>query len=312
MRVLSIGEPLIEFTSRRDAPSTFDRRAGGDTLNTAIYLARLMGPGRVGYLSCLGDDPHSQWLRAQIAGEGVDTRFLLERPGARPGLSFVATDAAGERSFAYWRDQSPFRDMFGDGAGLDALDHADTLFLSAVALAVLRPAGRAALLDALQQRRAQGAAVVFDTNYRPSLWPDAATARDAIARAAKLASLLLPSFDDMAACFGSADPAGAIAALRGMTDAEIILTTGGGPVLRCATGSDRSERHELPPPVAAVDTTGAGDSFNAGLLAARMAGLAVDRAIAAGARLASVVVTHPGAVIPRTAMPALPTNESLP
>ncbi|MFD2816489.1 PfkB family carbohydrate kinase [Paracoccus aerius] len=64
--------------------------------------------------------------------------------------------------------------------------------------------------------------------------------------------------------------------------------------------------------MAAVDTTGAGDSFNAGLLAARMAGLAVDRAIAAGARLASVVVTHPGAVIPRTAMPALPTNESLP
>lgn len=312
MRVLSIGEPLIEFTSRRDAPSTFDRRAGGDTLNTAIYLARLMGPGTVGYLSCLGDDPHSHWLRAQIAAEGVDTAFLLERPGARPGLSFVATDAAGERSFAYWRDQSPFRDMFVDGADLGALDHADTLFLSAVALAVLRPAGREALLDALQRRRAQGARVVLDMNYRPALWPDAATARQVIARAARIASLLLPSFDDMAACFGSADPAGAIAVLRGMTDAEIILTTGGGAVLRCAEGSDTIERHELPPPVAAVDTTGAGDSFNAGLLAARLAGLPVDRAISAGARLASVVVTYPGAVIPRDAMPHLPLKESLP
>lgn len=310
MRVLAIGEPLIEFTARADAPSTFDRRAGGDTLNTAIYLARLTAPGTVGYLSCLGDDPHSRWLRGQIEAEGVQTAFLSEKTGTRPGLSFIATDAAGERSFAYWRDQSPYRDLFRDGADLAALDRADTLFLSAVALAVLRPDGRGALLDALQRRRDQGASVVFDTNYRPALWPDAATARQAIARAAGIASLLLPSFDDVADCFGAADPLAAIAALRRMGRAEIVLTTGGGAVLRCAADEDAVRRHDLPPPVAAVDTTGAGDSFNAGLLAARLAGRSPGQAIAAAARLAAIVVTHPGAIIPRAAMPVSDLTES--
>ena len=311
MRVLCIGEPLIEFTARADAPSTFDRRAGGDTLNTAIYLARLTPPGTVGYLSCLGDEPHSRWLRSQIEAEGVDTAFLIEKAGGRPGLSFIATDAVGERSFAYWRDQSPFRDLFQGGANLGALDKADTLFLSAVALAVLRPDGREALLDALQRCRAQGASVIFDTNYRPALWADAATARQVIARAAGVATLLLPSFDDMAECFGCADPASAIATLRGMGEAEIILTTGGDAVLRCATGEDAVQRHDLPPAVVAVDTTGAGDSFNAGVLAARLAGLPPGPAIAVAARLAAVVVTHPGAIIPRTAMPDLDLTETL-
>ncbi len=71
MRYLCIGEPLVEFTARRDAPSTFDRRAGGDTLNSAIYLARLLPAGSVGYLSRLGDDAMSAWLRGVMAEEGV-------------------------------------------------------------------------------------------------------------------------------------------------------------------------------------------------------------------------------------------------
>ncbi|MGX9857090.1 sugar kinase (plasmid) [Limimaricola variabilis] len=311
MRILSIGEPLIEFTARPDAPSTFDRRAGGDALNTAIYLARLTAPGSVGYLSCLGDDPHSLWLRRQIEAEGVDTSLVRQCEGRRLGLSFIATDGAGERSFTYWRDQSPFRDMFRDGADLTALDRADTLFLSAVTLAVLRPEGRAALLNALQRRRDEGVTIVFDTNYRPVLWSDVATARREVARAAEIATLLLPSFDDIAACFGCADPAAAVATLRGLSDAEIVLTTGGSAVLRAAACEHVVQRHEIPSSVAALDTTGAGDSFNAGLLAARLAGLSTKQAIAGAARLAAVVVTHPGAIIPRNVMPVPGLMESL-
>lgn len=309
MRILSIGEPLIEFTARPDAPSTFDRRAGGDTLNTAIYLARLTAPGTVGYLSCLGDDPHSRWLRAQIEAEGIDAGPMIEEAGRRPGLSFISTDAAGERSFAYWRDQSPFRDMFRGGSNLTALDGAETLFLSAITLAVLKPDGREALLKALARRRAEGAQIVFDTNYRPALWPDAAAARQAIAQASGIATLLLPSLDDMAACFGIVDADAAVGALRAMGPAEIVLTTGGGVVLRAQADQGPIQRHGLPPAVAAVDTTGAGDSFNAGLLAARLAGLSTEAAIAAAARLAAVVVTHPGAIIPRSAMPDLHLTE---
>lgn len=305
MRILAIGEPLVEFTARPDAPSTFDRRLGGDTLNTAIYLARLMGPGAVGYLTGLGDDAMSRWLIAEAEAEDVGMAPVVLRPGGRPGLSFISTDAAGERSFLYWREHAPFRSLFCDAgqAPLAALEQAGTLFLSAITLAVLHEDGRARLIDALARRRKAGARIVFDTNYRPALWPDAKTAGRVIAQAAGIATLVLPSMDDMAACFGTAALAEAMALLMRLTEAEIILTTGGAAVLRRAAGETEVQTHALPPAIVARDTTGAGDSFNAAYLAARLAGLAPQPAILAAARLAAVVVQHPGAIIPRHAMP---------
>ena len=305
MHYLSIGEPLAEFTAHREAPSRFDRRAGGDTLNTAIYLARLSGAGQVGYLSCLGDDPQSLWLRDAIAAEGIDTSALGVRRGGRPGLCFVSTDAQGERSFTYWRDQAPFRQHFDDSSALAVLDGAKSLFLSAVTLAVLHPEGRENLLAALQRRRDQGAEVVFDTNFRPVLWPDPVAARALMARMAGIASLILPSLDDLLACYGTMPPEAAMAQLMAVSDAEIVLTTGGGTVLHRVAGAAAVTEHALPPAVAALDTTGAGDSFNAGWLVARARGQSVAQSIAAAARLAATVVCHPGAVIPQEAMPDL-------
>lgn len=304
MHILSIGEPLIEFTAQADDVSVFHRRVGGDTLNTAIYLSRLMGAGQVGYLSCLGDDPQSHWLLDAIRTEGIDIGAMQTAAGRRPGLYVVTTDAEGERSFTYWRDQAPVREMFDDpsGAGVAALDQADTLFLSAITLAVLRPKGRRTLLDALQQRQSQGAQVIFDTNYRPILWEDAATAADWIAQAARISSLVLPSQDDITACYAAADPQDAMECLKGMTKAEIVMTTGGADVLHRAAGGRDVQEHRLPPAVRARDTTGAGDSFNAAFIAARARGHDVADAVAAAARLAAVVVTYPGAIIPRSAM----------
>lgn len=308
MRWLCMGEPLAEFTTRADTPSIFERRAGGDTLNTAIYLARqLPKPGQVGYLSRLGDDWMSGWLRDLIVGEGI-ADHMATQAGGRPGLSFISTDARGERSFVYWRDQAPARRLFSGpeaAAELDAVAKAPVVFLSAITLAILLPEGRERMLQALAQRQAAGGAIVLDTNYRPALWPDVETARQVIARAAGLASLILPSQDDMAACFGSADPAQAMQRLMAMGDAEIVLTTGGDSVLRRAATGAPVETFALPAPVAAVDTTGAGDSFNAAYLVARDAGQPVEAAVAASARLAARVVAYPGAIIPADAMPAL-------
>jgi len=306
MRYLCIGEPLVEFTARRDAPSTFDRRAGGDTLNSAVYLARLLPAGWVGYLSRLGDDGMSAWLRGFLTQEGIRDLCGTE-PGGRPGLSFISTDAQGERSFLYWRDQAPARRLFqpADETALQAVAGAGTVLLSAVTLAVLLPEGRERLLAALERRRAAGGRIVLDTNYRPALWPDAGTAQAVIGRAIGLATLVLPSLDDLGECFGIAGPDGAMALLAGLGAAEIVLTTGGGAVLRRPPGGGGIETHPLPPRVAATDTTGAGDSFNAGWLAAREAGLSPAEAVARAARLASAVIAHPGAVIPRDAMPDL-------
>lgn len=304
MNFLCIGEPLVEFTSVRAEPSRFDRRAGGDTLNTAVYLARLLAPGSVGYLSRLGDDAMSGFLGATLADEGI-TDFCATEAGGRPGLSFITTDTVGERSFTYWRNQSPARRLFTSPDEVQLLDRAETLVLSGVTLAMLLPEGRANLLHALQTHRGRGTQIVLDTNYRAALWPDAATARDVIGQAARLATLVLPSQDDLLACFDTHDAGDGMRVMTGLTEAEVVLTTGGGAVLHRAAGAASFDTWPLPPRRVALDTTGAGDSFNAGWLAARQAGCSPADAIARAARLAAAVVGHPGAIMPRDAMPTM-------
>lgn len=305
MRFLGVGEPLAEFTSRADSPSVFHRRAGGDTLNSAIYLSRLMPAGSVGYLSRLGDDAMSRWLRQVMAEEGI-TDLCDTQEGARPGLSFISTDAQGERSFTYWRDQAPARRMLQDSPNAaDRLAKAETLFLSGITLAVLLPESRDLMMKVLRHRHQAGLATVLDTNYRPILWPDAATAAQVMGQAAAMSSLLLPSQDDMQAAFGCADADASITRLTALTDAEIVLTTGGDTVLHRPKGKDGIDAYPLPPKLTATDTTGAGDSFNAGWIASRDAGMLPAAAIQRAATLAGVVVQHPGAVIPRKAMPDL-------
>lgn len=302
---------MVEFTTAPDTPDSFIRRAGGDALNTAIYLARLTGAGQVGYLSCLGDDPQSLWLRQTIAEEGVDISTLAQRPNARPGLSFIATDENGERSFTYWREQAPYRSHFDKPVNVADLDRADVLYVSGVALAVLNPKGRVNLLHALARRRSEGAQVVFDTNYRPVLWSDARTASSVLGAAAGIASVVLPSSADIAACFDVPTPDAAMTFLMTLTDAEVVLTSGRGAVLYRPEGGKTFDCHELPPAVTAVDTTGAGDSFNAAWLASRGNGATVAASIQDAARLAAIVVRHRGAIIPVAAMAHLIRKENL-
>ena len=103
MRVASIGECMIEFSAATS--SLFTRGFGGDTLNTALYLARLGVD--TSYVTALGDDPLSEAMLAAWQAEGVKTDEVMCLPGRLPGLYMIERDARGERSFLYWRDRAP-------------------------------------------------------------------------------------------------------------------------------------------------------------------------------------------------------------
>ncbi|MCA0928243.1 sugar kinase [Ruegeria profundi] len=302
--VIAIGEPLIEFTQSDADADIYRRGLGGDTLNTAVYLARLIGPGAISYMTRLGKDTQSRWIIETLSQNGVGCGLLRQSETGAPGISMIECDATGERSFTYWRSQSPARQMFALDDGEDlALDKAEGLFVSAVTLAIIEPAGRERLYNALKRARARGADIWLDLNYRPQLWNSTTVARETIARFITLASTVLPSFDDVAALWDADTPEAGLEVLSSLGATEIILKTGGGPVYhRDAHGTLKVPmlRNERP-----VDTTGAGDSFNAGYIAARLSGKPVSEAIELGHELASVVILHKGAIIPRAAMPAM-------
>src|SRR5215510_13185438 len=104
----AIGECMIELCEHPDGRIT--RAFGGDTLNTAVYLARLGIP--VDYVTALGDDPWSEEMLSAWRHEGVGTHLVVRVPGRLPGLHIIKTDAGGQRTFYYWRDTSPARQLF--------------------------------------------------------------------------------------------------------------------------------------------------------------------------------------------------------
>ncbi len=291
-RVACIGECMVELRERPDG--LLSRSHGGDTLNTAVYLARL--GVSVDYVTALGDDAWSDEMLAHWQAEGIGTGLVHRLPGRLPGLYIIQTDPAGERRFLYWRDSAAARHLFQhfDPAALGVFD---ALYLSGITLSIYDAAGRDLLFRALADARARGAWVVFDTNFRPRGWPDRAAARALYARMYGLADIVLASTEDLALL----DPDGGEAALMQHAPGTEIVLKLAHPASRVVHGG--GDRLVQAAPVSrVVDTTAAGDSFAAAYLASRLRGEPPSAAASAGHDLAGLVVGHPGAIIPRTAM----------
>lgn len=304
LTIASIGEPMIELARAPAGPLSYDRRFGGDTLNTAVYLARLLKPAtaRVHYVTRLGDDPLSDWMVAGFADEGIDCSHIARVKDRRPGLYMIDTDAQGERSFSYWRSEAPARQLFEDPGLAGKLGTADAIYTSGITLAILDDLGRERLIALMSALKAAGRVAAFDTNYRARLWTSREDAALWMKQAIAASTHVLPSSDDLDQIFAKKlSPAAWVDELALMGAGEIVVKTGGGPV-HTRQGSIDLERVAQP-----RDTTGAGDSFNAGYLAARLLGAPGAESVSRAHVLASRVIQYPGAVIARDAMADLMT-----
>src|SRR5262245_59992278 len=163
-RVASVGECMIELS--QGGKGLLQRSWGGDTLNTAVYLARL--GLAVDYITALGADPLSEEMVEAWQAEGVGTARVVRLPGRLPGLYLISTDADGQRRFYYWRESAPARLLFDlpeTGEIVAALASYDLVYLSGISLALYGEAGRGRLFGALDETRARGGRVAFDTNF---------------------------------------------------------------------------------------------------------------------------------------------------
>ncbi len=299
--VAIIGECMVEL--RHVDANTLALGYAGDTLNTAVYLARSIGSGgSVGYVTAVGDDPYSDAMLAGWAADGIDIARVVRVPGAHPGLYLIRVNDAGERSFTYYRSESPARRLFDEIQPPDTdFSNVALIYLSGITLSILSDKGRNTLWTVLERARSRGTKVAFDTNYRPAGWPDRAAAQEAVSRTLRLADIALPTFDDEQALFDDDAPTDCISRLRGLGVGEIVVKVG---AAGCIVADATSEQTVATTPVVrVVDTTAAGDSFNGAYLAARLTGRDPIAAARAGNRLAGVVIGHGGAIIARDAMP---------
>jgi len=297
-RVALIGECMVELSPAGERMLSL--AYAGDVCNTAVALARRgQGDGiDVAFVTRLGDDGHSDAMLAEWRGEGIDTSLVDRLPGRVPGLYLISLAEDGERSFTYYRGESPARDLLADeghAAWLSAgLASADWVFLSGVTLSLLSLEAHGRLLGILDDLRAGGSRTAFDTNYRPAGWPDAGTARARMEDVLRRCDLALPTIDDDQALFGDPDPEACAARLHGYGVGEVAMKLGGDGAAVAVGG-----RFERVPPAAGVrivDSTGAGDAFDAGYLHARLTGASPAEAAASGNELAAVALGHRGGI----------------
>ncbi len=298
-RIVSIGEVMIEMA--RGPDGRFSQACGGDTFNTAVYLARRGLP--VAYATALGDDIYSDRIVSLANAEGIATDLMVRVPGRLPGLYLIETDSKGERSFSYWRENAPARELFelpDWGRVAESIVGARIVYFSGITLSIYSNQGLGRFLALLELARKAGTKIVFDGNYRPRAWKgDVQRTRTVFMEALKRVDIALPTYDDEALLWGDPSPDATIERLQAFGIAEIAIKNGPNSALVASGG--HKEFVPVPDVVVPVDTTAAGDSFNAGYMAARLADENPGDAALAGHRLASEVIKHRGAIMPRTA-----------
>jgi 2-dehydro-3-deoxygluconokinase len=298
-QVVCVGEVMIELARAGDG--RFAMGCGGDTFNTAIYVAR--AGLRTAFASALGDDAYSNGVLALAAAEGVASNLVLRVAGRLPGLALVEADAKGKRQLHLWRAEAPARDLFELPEWtriVEGLLSTKLIYFSGITLSLYSNVGLGRFLAAIELARQQGVKIAFDGNFRPHGWRgDLSRARAVSMEALKRVDIALPTYDDEAVLWGDPSPEATVERLQAFGIGEIVVKNG--PNSALVTASGVSEFVPVPEVVEPVDPMAAGDGFNAGYIAARLSGDGPSTAAAAAHRLAGQVIRHRGAILPRTA-----------
>ena len=304
-KVAILGECMIEI---QRSPEGMRQGFGGDTLNTAVYMARLAEQDKsdtsIDYFTALGCDSLSEEMLQAWKGEGVNTHYVAQYEDKRPGLYLIENSADGEREFHYWRNDSAARQWLARES-IDSLyeqlkDH-DLIYLSGITLAIQEAGHFNQLMVLLERLKKNGCLIAFDSNYRPNLWVTSAQTKQRYELLYRLTDIALLTLDDEQMLYGDANTGETIDRLATFGISQVILKMGGEGCLVCSGG--KSQLVETTPAEGVVDTTAAGDSFNAAYLYQWLKSKDCYAAAKAGHRLAGEVIRHRGAIIDKQHMP---------
>ena len=296
-----IGEAMVELSLGTGNSNDNDISLGyaGDTLNTAIYLKRLFGnSAEVSYCTVLGNDPLSARLIKFIESESIDTNTISRSEQRGVGIYSISTDTKGERTFNYWRDNSAARTLFSNG-DFNALNSFDVVYFSAITLAILPDNVRLKLLEKLANLRAEkNTIVVFDSNYRPALWESQTAAKTIIDKAWSITDIALPSVDDEFAIFEEPNEATIVTRFNNYGVSTGALKRGAAGPLPLGSNTQDHANINYPSIEKVVDSTAAGDSFNAGFLYTWLSENDHSAALLTGHNCAATVIGYAGAIVP--------------
>jgi fructokinase len=306
MSVAAFGELLIDFVALETGvtvgdASGFLKAPGGAPANVAVGVAKLGIPSA--FIGQVGDDPFGHFLEGVLRAEGVNTAGLRFSPAARTALAFVSLRADGERSFVFFRNPSADMLMTPADVAADMIDAARVFHYGSIT--TITEPSRSATRAAVQRARQAGAFISYDPNLRLSLWESADAARVGMIAGLDGAHLVKVSEEELDFLTGgnAVDP-------LWRADTRLIAVTRGAAGVSLFTRD--GARVDAPGfAVNAVDTTGAGDGFVAGMLVGLL-----ERAFALDAESLAQIARFANAVGALTttgkgAIPSLPTRAAV-
>ncbi|MEQ1976677.1 MULTISPECIES: sugar kinase [unclassified Xenorhabdus] len=303
-KIALIGEGMIELNGTPCGAMT--QNYGGDVLNSAVYLARAGGDTLdVHFVTAMGTDPLSEGMISRWQQEGINTSLVLRDNAHQPGRYLIQLDEKGERTFLYRRDNSAARYLLRhpDYPLLrQQLRNMDVLYLSGISLAILPENDRQLLLIDLKQLASEGKLIFFDSNYRPALWENETQARECYQQMYAITDIALVTDDDEARLWGDTSIEESVNRLKRIGVKHAIIKAGErGCFYRDLSGCNATQHIKTQPVTSVVDTTSAGDAFNAGFIVGRLNGKSIHDSALMGHQLAGVVIQHKGAIVPPAA-----------
>ncbi|MGB8623448.1 MAG: carbohydrate kinase [Paracoccaceae bacterium] len=297
--ILCCGEALIDMLPRRTVAreAAFAPYAGGAVFNTAIALGRL--GAATGFFTGLSSDMFGDLLREALDASTVDSTLaaVSDRPTT---LAFVTLDD-GQARYAFYDENTAGRLLSEDDLP-QIPDAVEAMFFGGISL-VVEPCG--ATYETLMARESGARVTMIDPNIRPSFISDEAVYRARLDRLIALADIVKLSDEDLHWLEGAGDAGELARGLLAKGPKLVFITEGATGAHAFSTGAEVF----LPAnPVEVVDTVGAGDTFNAGVLAALQAGSRLNKtgladigaeamreALSLGIRAAAVTVSRAGA-----------------
>lgn len=306
VKIALIGEGMIELNG--EPFGRMQQQYGGDVLNTAIYLARVIaGQAQVSLVSAMGSDALSRGMLERWQNEAINTDLVLIDEHHQPGLYLIQLDSTGERTFLYWRNDAAARYLLQHPEFPQvsvALAQQQLIYLSGISLAILPQADREQLIAKLATYQRQGATIIFDSNYRPTLWKSVSETRACYQQLYAITDLALVTLEDEIAVWGDEGLLQACNRLHASKVKQVIIKVGaeGCYVQDFADATDQLTHYPAPNIANVVDTTAAGDAFNAGFIAGLITKKPLNTAIEMGQQLAGRVIQFKGAIIQRADM----------
>ncbi len=303
--LVTLGEPMVEFAALERGPleevATFRRGWGGDTNNVAVAAARL--GVSAGCITRVGGDEFGRSLLALWDREGVDRSRVVVDPEGYTGIYFISFDRAGRHAFTYYRKGSAASRLCPEDVDPEYVGNARVLHTSGITQAISSTA-RSATEAAVSLARARGVTVSYDLNLRPRLLP-LPELRTVVLATLPQADIVFLSLEDAAYLDDTCTPEVLVDRLLERGPRVVALKQG---ERGCLVADVTGARVHIPAyPVQPVDTTGAGDAFDAAFLARWTRGASLEEAARFASAVGALAVCGLGAV---AALPLLAEVEA--